>query len=206
MIRGSCLCLPILLWAVQHDRKLLGSSVQHWCERQWAVLLLNVSSCLKTRAESNDETPWTGTWGWAGPIQCAQKESRFFCLCVDAPCMCKFDHSFLLHPKSKCPLFFPKSHMNAYYLSFKFWIRQRMVRSNSFKYWKILWLPATTPIAQSKRWEVFISQPNSESFLQKDLGWSCLQHEQAWILKQMDLTLGVGQLGCCTFLHALGIV
>jgi hypothetical protein len=50
---------------------MIGSSVQHWCERQCAVLLPNVFSSLKTRAESNYETPWTGTWGGAGPIQCA---------------------------------------------------------------------------------------------------------------------------------------
>jgi hypothetical protein len=35
------------------------------------------------------------------------KNSQGFFASVDAPCMCKFDHSFLLHPKSKCPLFSP---------------------------------------------------------------------------------------------------
>jgi len=186
-----CLCLPILLQAVQHDRKLLGSSVQHWCESQWAVLLPNVFSSLKTRAESNDETPWTGTWGGAGHIQCAKKQSRFFCLCVDAPCMCKFDHSFLLHPKSKCPLFSPTKVI---------WIHSTYLSNLEFdeegevKFFQTLKFYDRPQLHQlhnqnGGKFSFHNQIPNS---LQKDSGWSCLQHEQAWFLKQMDLTCLLG--------------
>jgi hypothetical protein len=40
------------------------------------------------------------------------KNSQDFFACVDTCCMCKSDHSFLLHPKSKCPFFPHQSHMN----------------------------------------------------------------------------------------------
>ncbi len=133
------------------------------------------------------------------------KNSQDFFACVEKMplvCVSLITH-FSFIPSPNAPFFPHTSHMNAFYLSFKFWIQWRMVRSNSFKHWKILWLPTTTPIAQSKRWEVFISQRNSEFFFQKDSGWSCLQHEQTWFLKQMDLNVcwavGLLHLRSCTW-------
>jgi hypothetical protein len=107
--------------------------VQYWNESQREVLLPNVSSILKAVAESDDGVPGSGIGAKAEPMQGARKQTRFLCFCVDALALCKFDHSFLLHLKSKCPISFSMTliWMHSTYFS-NFWIQWRTVRGSNF--------------------------------------------------------------------------